>query len=176
MEGALAVGCLCNILFHLLPLATWVRWHTKPQPARNTFSRGSNLGIPALPGIDENSINSQVRKEEREFYLIYTEDYIYKLWGLFCPLEVKAQLCTFLRQRIVRSKWHAIILHQVHQGNIIQVNSYQARSRSPWPPLELEKNYVLSRSYVASVRRKEKNNGSLQWSSPSLLGEGVVSV
>ena len=45
------------------------------------------MGIPALPGIDENSINSQVRKEEREFYLIYTEDYIYKILRKYEKLE-----------------------------------------------------------------------------------------
>lgn len=53
------------------------------------------------------------------------------------------------------SKSYTNILHDFHQGYLVQVSMYKARSKSPHPPTELGKNITLLRSYVASIRRKK---------------------
>ena len=38
------------------------------------------------------------------------------------------------------------ILHEVHQGYMVQVSTFKVNSRSPGPPIELGKDTILLRS------------------------------
>ena len=63
-----------------------------------------------------------------------------KLGEMFHLLEAEGFICIF-ETKYHTSKWHTDILHKVHQGYIVQVNTYKVEQQVTMTPYGAEKEH-----------------------------------